>query len=280
MGSLTKRNQATGFLCLTLLAAAPAAAQERMYKCVDAKGKTYYTQVPPPECIGRDTQELNKSGSLLRKNPAAIQLSPAQEQAREAERKKKLEEEERSKEERRKNLALLNTYSSEKDIDDARARALDEAQAAIEATERSIAGAQKRRQELESEKERDQRDQRQVRRGQAPLRRADQRETPCPEEVGFLLARQLPFQNFVHLRRIRLALSRLHHLTDEGVERLFLPGAVVFDLLRVCGEDLVDDFFDRAGVGDLLKTALFDDLIGATLSVPHREQDHSRCGCV
>jgi hypothetical protein len=124
-----------------------------MYKCVDAKGKTYYTQVPPPECLGRDTQELNKSGSLIRKNPAVIPLTPAQEQAREAERKKQIEEEEKSKEERRKNLALLNTYSSEKDIDEARARALDEAQAAIEATERSIAGAQKRRQELEAEKE-------------------------------------------------------------------------------------------------------------------------------
>jgi hypothetical protein len=138
---------------LILLAAAPAAAQERMYKCVDARGKTYYTQVPPPECLGRDTQELNKSGSLIRKNPAVIPLTPAQEQAREAERKKKIEEEERSKEERRKNLALLNTYSSEKDIDEARARALEEAKVAIEATERSIAGAQKRREELEAEKE-------------------------------------------------------------------------------------------------------------------------------
>ena len=153
MGSSTKRSQATTFLCLILLAAAPAAAQERMYKCVDARGKTYYTQVPPPECLGRDTQELNKSGSLIRKNPAVIPLTPAQEQAREAERKKKVEEEEKSKEERRKNLALLNTYSSERDIDDARARALEEAKVAIEDTERAIAGAQKRRQELESEKE-------------------------------------------------------------------------------------------------------------------------------
>ncbi len=141
------------FLCSTLLAVAPAAAQERMYKCVDAKGKVYYTQVPPPECLGRDTQELNKSGTLIRKNPAAIPLTPAQEQAREAERKKKLEEEERSREERRKNLALLNTYSSERDIDEARTRALAEAQGAIEDTERRIAGAQKRHKELEAEKE-------------------------------------------------------------------------------------------------------------------------------
>jgi len=141
------------FLCSTLLAVAPAAAQERMYKCVDAKGKVYYTQVPPPECLGRDTQELNKSGTLIRKNPAAIPLTPAQEQAREAERKKKLEEEERSREERRKNLALLNTYSSERDIEEARTRALAEAQGAIEDTERRIAGAQKRHKELEAEKE-------------------------------------------------------------------------------------------------------------------------------
>ena len=153
MGSLIMRSRKMVFLCVTLLALAPAAAQERMYKCIDAKGRVYYTQVPPPECLGRDTQELNKSGTLIRRNPAVIPLSPAQEQAREAERKKKNEDEERSKEDRRKNLALLNTYSSERDIEDARTRALKEAQVAIEDTEKSIAGAQKRHQELEAEKE-------------------------------------------------------------------------------------------------------------------------------
>ena len=48
---------------------------------------------------------------------------------------------------------MLNTYSSEKDIEDARTRALTEAQGAIEDTERRIEGAQKRHQELEAEKE-------------------------------------------------------------------------------------------------------------------------------
>src|SRR5207245_1367199 len=151
MGSLIMRSRTMVFLCSTVLALAPAAAQERMYKCVYARGKVYYTQVPPPECLRRDTQEVKKSGTEIRKNPAA--LSTAQAQAREAERKKKIEDEERSKEERRKNLALLNTYTSEKDIEDARTRALKEAQGAIEDTERVIAGAKKRRQELETEKE-------------------------------------------------------------------------------------------------------------------------------
>src|SRR5438093_13361725 len=134
MGSLIMRSRTMLFLCSTVLALAPAAAQERMYKCVDARGKVYYTQVPPPECLGRDTQELNKSGTLIRKNPAA--LSPAQVQARDAERKKKIEDEERAKEERRKNPALLNTDSREKDIEDPATRAPKEAQGGTAAIRR------------------------------------------------------------------------------------------------------------------------------------------------
>ena len=146
MGSLIMRSQTVLFLCSIVLAVAPATAQ-RMYKCVDAKGKVYYTQVPPAECLGRDTQELNKSGTLMRKSQTPTALTPEQQKAHEAERKKKLEDEERSKEERRKNMALLNTYSSEKDIDDARGRALKEAQAAIADTEKRIANAHKRKKE-------------------------------------------------------------------------------------------------------------------------------------
>ncbi len=147
------RSQTIVLLCSTLLAVAPAAAQQRMYKCVDARGKVYYTQVPPPECLGRETQELDKSGTPMRKSQTPAALTPEQQRAREAELKKKIEAEERAKEERRKNTALLNTYSSEKDIDDARGRALKEAQAAIADTEKRIAEAQKRKKELESEKE-------------------------------------------------------------------------------------------------------------------------------
>ena len=149
------RSPAAVFL-LSCAVLAPALAQQpsapqRMYKCVDARGKVYYTQVPPRECLGRDTQELNKSGTVIKKTERAP--TSAEVQAREAERKKKAEETERGREERRKNTALLNTYSSEKDIEDARARALKEAQTAIEDTEKHIVGAQQRQKKLESEKE-------------------------------------------------------------------------------------------------------------------------------
>ena len=147
------RSQIFMFLCLTALAAAPAAAQQapqRMYKCVDTKGKTYYTQIPPPECLGRDTQEINKAGMLKK---AERPVSPAELQAREVEQKRKLEESDKGKEERRKNAALLATYPSERDIEDARARALKEAQAAIADTEKRVANAHKRSKELDTEKE-------------------------------------------------------------------------------------------------------------------------------
>jgi hypothetical protein len=73
--------------------------------------------------------------------------------AREAERKKKAEQDRIAGEERRKNTALLNTYASEKDIEEARARALKQAQDQIVATEKNISEAEKRRQAFEKEKE-------------------------------------------------------------------------------------------------------------------------------
>lgn len=147
------RSQTVVFLCVAAFAAAPAAAQQqpqRMYKCVDAKGKTYYTQIPPPECLGRDTQELNKAG-ILKKSERP--QSPAEIRAREEANKKKVEEDEKSREERRRAQALLATYPSERDIEEARARALKEAEAAIAETEKRVANAHKRKKELESEKE-------------------------------------------------------------------------------------------------------------------------------
>jgi hypothetical protein len=145
------RSQLAVFLLLCATAPALAQTPQRMYKCVDAKGKVYYTQLPPRECLGRDTQELNKSGVVVKRTERAPTTSETKET--EADRKRKAEAAEKEREERRKNTALLNTYASEKDIEDARKRALDEAQAAIESTEKTIAGAQKRKLELESEKE-------------------------------------------------------------------------------------------------------------------------------
>ncbi len=136
---------------LLCMVSASAQAQARIYKCTDAKGRTFVTQTPPPECLGRPTEVLNKRGMVVSRDEG--QLSAAEREKREAERKKKADDALAAKEERRQAAALLNTYPSEKDIEEARARALKENEAAIRDSEKKIAGALKRKKDLENEKE-------------------------------------------------------------------------------------------------------------------------------
>src|SRR3972149_11387430 len=110
------------------LAAAPASAQTHLYKCKDGKGKPYYTQTPPAECLGKEMDELSGQGTVVKKREAA--LTPEQLAAREAEEKRKREQALAAKEERRMDQALLNTYASEKDIEEGRRRALEQAEQA------------------------------------------------------------------------------------------------------------------------------------------------------
>ena len=88
-----KTLQSAALLCaaLALLLSAHSAAQHRMYKCVDDKGRVYYTQVPPKECLGRETQELSRQGTVTKSTGGA--LTPEQEAAREEQRKKELDAE-------------------------------------------------------------------------------------------------------------------------------------------------------------------------------------------
>jgi hypothetical protein len=136
---------------LLALAAAPVSGQQRLYKCKDAKGKTYYTQTPPTECLGQGVEELSKQGTVLKRREGA--LTPEQLEARETEERRKKQEEAAAREERRKNQALLNTYSSEKDIEDSRQRALKQAAESAKEIEKRMEVAQQRAKKLAAEKE-------------------------------------------------------------------------------------------------------------------------------
>lgn len=134
-----------------LLAAGPAAAQ-KLYKYTDpATGKTMYTERLPADAAGKANEQLNRQGTVVRRESAAP--TPEELAAREADRKRKLDEEAAAREEKRKNQALLNTYASEKDIDEARARALQVNDEAIKDAEQKLAEAQKRQKQLAGEAE-------------------------------------------------------------------------------------------------------------------------------
>ncbi|MSQ50696.1 MAG: DUF4124 domain-containing protein [Betaproteobacteria bacterium] len=151
MGQLNMTSRIFAMLfALAAITDAAAQAQPKIYRCVDAKGKTFVTQTPPPECLGQTTQELSRQGRVVKENKI---FTPEQLAAQEAEKKQKAEQEKLTQEERRKNAALLNTYSSVKDIDEARTRALKQAEDAIKQTSTRIGDAQKRRDVLDKEKE-------------------------------------------------------------------------------------------------------------------------------
>lgn len=103
-------------------------ATARMYKWVDDKGVTHYGETIPPEYAHRDREELNKAGRVVEKKEV---LTPEERHTKELEDIRKREDEEAALEQKRRDKALLNTYSGVKEIDLARARNLQQVEARL-----------------------------------------------------------------------------------------------------------------------------------------------------
>jgi hypothetical protein len=109
---------------------APLACGAQSYRCVGQDGKKYYGSTVPRPCIGRPVEELNAHGMVVKRiDPEGSEKERIAKEAKEA---KQREEVSAQREVTRRNRALLATYTSLKDIDDARGRALAENQKAVE----------------------------------------------------------------------------------------------------------------------------------------------------
>ena len=128
-----------------------ASAQVRIYCCDDAKGRKVCGDFLPPACQGRAYEERDTRGFVSKVVEAP--LTPEQEARREAEKARKEEEAKKATEERRRVLALMSTYSSEKDIITARDRALAEVEQNMKQSQLRLEDAKKKKQKLDSEKE-------------------------------------------------------------------------------------------------------------------------------
>jgi hypothetical protein len=128
------------------LALAPFAADAQSYRCVGKDGKKYYGQSVPPQCLGMPVEQLNAQGMVTKRFDAAASAAEREKKAAEEDERKKREA--ITKEEGRRNRALLATYTSEKEIENARARALQENQAAVKDVETKIAALKQRRGDL------------------------------------------------------------------------------------------------------------------------------------
>lgn len=129
-------------LAITAALAGPALAQTTpksgtsgpvMYKCVDDRGKIYYSDKPTPEC--GQIQEMNRQGRILKKQETA-KLGAAPKTVADDEKRRK-----DSAEKQRRDRALMSTYTSEDEIDLARDRSLAIPLQAIKTAENRLAKA-------------------------------------------------------------------------------------------------------------------------------------------
>lgn len=134
-----------------LLAVLFAPAAGAVYKCVDEKGITHVGDTPPVACATVDMYEVSKSGMVLRR----IEPTPTPEQLKaltdSAGRRKAMEK--AAHEQKRKDEALLNTYSAEREFDVVRDRNIEPITARIKSAHERINAVEKRQAELEEEME-------------------------------------------------------------------------------------------------------------------------------
>ncbi|MGH8723828.1 MAG: hypothetical protein ACREU1_03140 [Burkholderiales bacterium] len=134
-------------LAAAALMAAPLAAlaqpkEQLTYRCKGTDGKRYYGSTIPQPCFGQPLELINKQGLVVKRiDPEGDEKARL---AKEAEAEKKRELEAAQKDAQRRNRALLATYTSEKDIEEARGRALQENRKQAQEVEGRIDAIKKR----------------------------------------------------------------------------------------------------------------------------------------
>jgi hypothetical protein len=132
-----------GLACVAVALCGPASAVAggRIYKWTDEKGVTHYGEVIPPEYRDQSAIEMTKRGLTVRKLEGAAALE-AQRKAAQERAQVEREEQRRMFDQRRRDMALVNQYTSSREIDDARERTLALPQQALRSLDPRLKRAQ------------------------------------------------------------------------------------------------------------------------------------------
>ena len=143
-----------GAVAVAVIGATPLLAQaQSTYRCTGADGKKYYGSAIPMQCAGRPVEQLNSDGMIVKRfDPEKEERErAAKAAAAEAARTGKPTQSIAERDEERRNRALLATYTSVKDIEDARVRALRDNATQAGRFEQKIAELKQRRVRYEKE---------------------------------------------------------------------------------------------------------------------------------
>lgn len=148
--SMTLRGLLLGCLLLPVAAHAAEPGVEMRVVCCDVDGKLTCGDPPPPQCLSRAKTVIRKGG-MTKKEEAP--LTAEQLAARQAEQVRRKEEEKRAAEQGRKDRALLESYTSAKEIDAARDRLVADIEKNAELAKTRLAAAREKQAKLDQEKE-------------------------------------------------------------------------------------------------------------------------------
>jgi hypothetical protein len=143
------RAVAAGAFIALALAATPARAT--VYVCTTPDGRTITSDRPPAECFGVPIRELRDDGSVRR--VIEPPLTEEQRKARAEQALRERREREAKRAQARQDIALLETYATEKDIEEARKVALTSRQAMIERSRKRLETFAAERKKLDDEAE-------------------------------------------------------------------------------------------------------------------------------
>ena len=127
-------------------------AGEYTYRCVGKDGKKYYGSTIPHACLGRPLELINQQGLLVKR------IDPEGDEKARVAKEAAAEKETRSstpppRTRQRRNRALLATYTSEKDIEESRARDLRNHEGACRKSQKRVDDIKKRQARFEKELE-------------------------------------------------------------------------------------------------------------------------------
>ena len=140
------------FTLSIVLAALAAEAAGNFYCCPDpASGRRTCGDTLPEVCRGKAYKVIDSAGNVLKEVGPPLSAEQKAEAAAQAQRKQ--EQDDLAREQRRKDQALLDTYSSVKDIDAAQQQAEADLQHAIVSANAQIDALRQQRKKFENEAE-------------------------------------------------------------------------------------------------------------------------------
>ncbi len=150
VGGAARGSAALAIFALAALATHAGSTHAALYKWVDEHGEVHYSDKVPAEAVNKGNVELNKQAIPIKKTEPAP--TPEQLKAKAAEDERQRQAAKQQEEISRRDRALLASYTSENEIDLARARAMQTIDNVLQSTQAYMAQLVKRRDGLLAKK--------------------------------------------------------------------------------------------------------------------------------